>query len=171
MHPSIHAVTHPDKPAVVMADTGEIVTYAQMDAQSNQAAQYFRKQGLQTGDVLAFMLENDPLYYGLLWGAHRAGLHYVCLSTKLTEDEAGYIIENSGARLLVVSASLAKLASSFIAPADRYAIGGDLPGFKRWENAVATMPIARVADETAGASMLYSSGTTGRPKEIGRAHV
>ena len=165
-HPSIHAQTDPDKPAVIVAETGEVLTYGALEAASNRAAHFFRSKGLQQGDVVAFMLENDPAYYTLLWGAHRAGLYFVCISTKLTDDESSYIIENSGAKLLIVSASLTKATAAVTAPADRYALGGDLASFAGWEDAVAQMPATPIADERAGASMLYSSGTTGRPKGV-----
>ena len=118
-HPSIHAQTDPEKPAVIVAETGEVLTYGALEAASNRAAHFFRSKGLQQGDVVAFMLENDPAYYTLLWGAHRAGLYFVCISTKLTDDESSYIIENSGAKLLIVSASLTKATAALTAPADR----------------------------------------------------
>ena len=105
MHPSVHAQTHPDKPAVVVAETGETISYGELDAASNRAAQVFRAHGLGHEDVVAFMLDNTPHYYGLTWGAQRAGLRYVCISSRLTQDETDYILENSGAKMLVVSAS------------------------------------------------------------------
>ena len=166
MHPTIHAQTNPDKPAIIIAETGAVTTYAELESASNQAAHFFRKRGLGVGDVVAFMLENEAAYYGLVWGAHRAGLHFVCMSTKLTDDESQYILENSGAKLLVVSVNLAKAAAGLSGPADRYALGGDLPGYERWEEATIIMPETPISDERAGTSMLYSSGTTGRPKGV-----
>ncbi len=166
MHPSRHAATHPDKPAIIVAETGAVTTYAELEAASNRAAQFFRSKGLGAGDAVAFMLDNDPEYYGLLWGAHRCGVHFVCISTRLTVDETDYIMANSGAKLLVVSASLAPLATALAGTFDRYAIGGDVPGHDCWEAATAAMPATRIADERVGASMLYSSGTTGRPKGV-----
>ena len=74
MHPSTYAATHPDKPAIIVAETGETVSYAELDAASNRAAQLFRAHGLGHEDVVALMLENTPHYYGLTWGAQRAGL-------------------------------------------------------------------------------------------------
>src|SRR3546814_9963181 len=73
MHPAVHARAHPDKPAVIVAETGETIDYGAMDAASNRAAQMFRAHGLQHEDVVAFMLDNTPHYYGLTWGAQRAG--------------------------------------------------------------------------------------------------
>ncbi|MBL8651089.1 MAG: acyl-CoA synthetase [Sphingopyxis sp.] len=166
MHPSVHARTHPDKPAIIVAETGEAISYAELDAASNQVAQLFRAHGLGHDDVVAFMLDNTPHYYGLTWGAQRAGLRYVCISSRLTQDETDYILDNSGAKLLVVSASLADAAAALTTGIERFSMGGTIPGYKSWEDAVAVMPATPVADERAGTDMLYSSGTTGRPKGV-----
>jgi long-chain acyl-CoA synthetase len=166
VHPFIHARANPDKPAIIVAETGAAVTYAQLDAASNKVAQYFRSKGLKPGDVVAFMMDNTPEYYSLTWGAQRAGLYYVCMSSRLTGDESNYILENSGAQLLIVSASLGSVAEAITFQIDRYAIGGALSGYKVWEEATANMPASPIADERAGLDMLYSSGTTGRPKGV-----
>lgn len=166
MHPCIHARTNPDKPAVILAETGETLTYKQLDEASNRVAQLFRARGLKAEDVVAFMVENTPAYYTLTWAAQRSGLRYVCLSTRLTADEADYILENSGARLLVMSASLAPLASELVTQVERYALGGEIPGYGHWDDAIGKMPSTPIADERAGVDMLYSSGTTGRPKGV-----
>ena len=166
MHPFVHAAAAPDKPAVIVAETGETISYAELDAASNRAAQLFRSHGLKHDDVVAFMLENTPHYYGLTWGAQRAGLRYVCISSRLTQDETDYILENSGAKMLVVSASLASAALQLEARIERYSMGGEIAGWTRIEDALAAMPATRIADERAGVDMLYSSGTTGRPKGV-----
>src|SRR3546814_12290115 len=105
MHPSVHACTHPDKPAVIVAETGEAISYGDLDAASNRAAQMFRDHGLGHDDVVAFMLDNTPHYYGLTWGAQRAGLRYVGIPSRLTQDGTAYIPANSSATMLVVSDS------------------------------------------------------------------
>lgn len=166
MHPSVHAATHPDKPAVIVAETGEAISYAELDAASNRAAQLFRAHGLGHEDVVAFMLDNTPYYYGLTWGAQRAGLRYVCISSRLTQDETDYILENSGAKMLIVAASLAPAALQLRTTITRFSMGGAIPGWPTIEEALAAMPAERIADERAGVDMLYSSGTTGRPKGV-----
>jgi len=166
MHPSVHARSNPDKPAIIVAETGATISYGELDAASNRVAQLFRAHGLGHDDVVAYMLDNTPDYYGLTWGAQRAGLRYVCISSRLTQDETDYILENSGARLLVVSASLAGAAQQLTTQIERFAMGGAIPGYANWEEAVAAMPATPVADERAGVDMLYSSGTTGRPKGV-----
>ena len=166
MHPSVYARTTPEKPAIIVAETGEAISYGELEAASNRAAQLFRKHGLGHEDVVAFMLENTPHYYALTWGAQRAGLRYVCISSRLTQDETDYILENSGAKILVVSASLAAAALQLTTQIERFSMGGDIPGWPKIEDALAEMPATPVADERAGVDMLYSSGTTGRPKGV-----
>ena len=168
MHPTTHAVTMPDKPAIIVAETGAVTTYAQLDAASNRAAHLFRAQGLAIGATVAFLVENTPEYFALTWGAQRSGLRFVCISTKLTVAEIDYILADSGARLLVVSAGLADVSGKLTTNATRYCLGGSIPGFGSWEEAVAAMPATPVADEVTGTAMLYSSGTTGRPKGVVR---
>ncbi|MES2044774.1 MAG: acyl-CoA synthetase [Pseudomonadota bacterium] len=167
MHPSVHAIDNPDKAALIVAETGERISYAELDARSNRAAQLFRAEGLGVGDTVALLLENVPEFYELVWGAQRAGLIYVCISSKLTAAEAGYIIQDSGATLVVASASLGDTAANI--PLDgvaTFSLGGEIAGWRSWESAAAVMPATPIADQRAGVDMLYSSGTTGRPKGV-----
>jgi long-chain acyl-CoA synthetase len=169
MHPSRHAATHPDKLAYVMAATGEGVTYAQLDARSNQVAQMLRGLGLKTGDCIALFMENVREYFELAWGAQRSGLYFACISTKLTAEEVAYILRDSGARVLFATAGLGPAAAGALALVPGvagFSIGGTIPGCTDFAAALAAHPAAPVADETSGADMLYSSGTTGRPKGV-----
>jgi long-chain acyl-CoA synthetase len=166
MHPYHHAASQPDKPAVIMANSGEQLSYAELEARSNRAAQLFRACGLERGDVVAFFLMNCLDFLPLCWGAQRAGLVYTCISTRLTADEAGYIVSDSGAKLLIASAALGAVAKDLPALAHRFAQGGAIPGFLSLEEALAAQPATRIADESPGRDMLYSSGTTGRPKGV-----
>ena len=170
MHPYIHAQKNPDKPAYIMAGSGETVTYRQLDDQSNRIAQLFRSLGLKPGDHIALFLENHPRYFEICWGAQRSGLIYTALSSRLTPAEVDYIVTDCGARLFITSKHLADKATAPAAGmtgvANRYMIDGVAPGYESWEAAVARQPATRIADETAGHDMLYSSGTTGRPKGV-----
>ena len=168
MHPFRHAAATPDKPAIIVAETGAVTTYAELEAASNRVAHFFRAKGLQADDTVAFLAENTPDYFALTWGAQRSGLRFVCISSKLTAEEVDYILNDSGARLLIAGASLGPVASMLTTSVDRYSLGGAIAGFDAWETAIADMPTTPVADETAGQGMLYSSGTTGRPKGIVR---
>jgi len=169
MHPSVHAQANPDKAAVIVAETGETWSYADLDRASNRVAQLFRARGLGVGDTVALFLDNVPEYFALTWGAQRSGLFYVCISSKLTAPEACYIVEDSGAKLVVASAALGRVVEQ-LAPMlgnrGKLVLGGDVPGWERLEDALAAQPDTPIADERAGVDMLYSSGTTGRPKGV-----
>jgi len=170
MHPYIHAKKNPDKPAYIMASTGEAVTYRQLDDQSNRIAQLFRAAGLKRGDHIAFFLENNPRFFEICWGAQRSGLIYTAISSRLTAAEVDYIVSDCGARLFITSKHLAERAAE-LAPlmkgvAERFMLDGTIAGYQSWEEAVARQPATRIADETMGNDMLYSSGTTGRPKGV-----
>jgi acyl-CoA synthetase (AMP-forming)/AMP-acid ligase II len=167
MHPFVHAATAPDRPAIIMAGSGATMTYGELEARSNQIAQLMRRHGLQRGDTVALMLVNSLDYLAICWGVQRAGLVYVAMSTKLNADEASYILVDSGAKLLIASAALGAVAGpASAAVAARYAVGGMITGFADLGAAVADLPTTRIADESSGRDMLYSSGTTGRPKGV-----
>jgi long-chain acyl-CoA synthetase len=175
MHPYIHAKRTPDKPAYIMASTGEAVTYRQLDDQSNRIAQLFRSLGLKRGDHIALFLENNPRFFEICWGAQRSGLIYTAISSRLTAAEVDYIVGDCGAKVFITSRYLAERAAELAhvmkGVAHRFMLDGPLgdgrgAGYRSWEEAVARQPAERIADETAGHDMLYSSGTTGRPKGV-----
>jgi len=169
MHPVIHAADVPDKPAIVMARTGETITYQEMEGRSNQGAQLFRKLGLKVGDGVAIFMENNARFLDICWAAQRAGLYYTCISSRLTATEVEYIVKDCGAKAFISSHSLANTAAE-IAPLipgiNLLMVGGTAPGYESYEDLAGAMPKARIADETSGTDMLYSSGTTGRPKGV-----
>ena len=169
-HPSHHAKTKPDHPAYIMGRTGETVTYSMLDARSNQGAHMFRHLGLKRGDSIALMLENIPGLFDICYAAQRSGLIYTCMSTRLSSSEAEYIVKDCGARALIVSAGLTGIAGELRGRAAGveafYVMDGALAGFQSWEAAIALMPQTPIADQSAGRDMLYSSGTTGRPKGV-----
>jgi len=170
MHPFIHAENTPDKPAFIMAGTGESITYRQLEDRSNQVAQYFRSVGLKKGDGVAIFLENNPRYFEICWGAQRSGLFYTCISSRLTAEEVDYIVGDCGAKLFITSEAkkdIAREVSGLMRGVDtRLMIDGELDGYASFEEVVGTMPTDRISDECAGTDMLYSSGTTGKPKGV-----
>lgn len=169
MHPFHHAQNQADKPAYIMAGSGETVTYAQLDARSNQGAHLFRSLGLKRGDVIALMMENNARYFEIAWAAQRAGLYFVCVSTKLTAAEARYILEDCGAKVFITSPAMGPVIdelASALPGLVLYAVGGAHGAYADFESARAKMPTTPIADQSQGSDMLYSSGTTGRPKGV-----
>ncbi len=165
-HPSIFAQSHPDKAAIIMAGSGETVNFAQLDMRSNQYAHFFRSLGLGHGDTIALCMENRREFFELVWGAQRAGLVFVAISNRLTTSEIDYILADSSAHLLIATPYLGDLLDKLASPVKRYIVGGNHTGWIALEDVLASMPQTPIADERAGTDMLYSSGTTGRPKGV-----
>jgi long-chain acyl-CoA synthetase len=165
-HPSILAQSHPDKPAIIMAGSGETVSFAQLEARSNQYAHFFRSMGLGHGDTIALCMENRAEFFDIVWGAQRAGLVFVAISNRLTASEIDYILGDSAAQILIASLYLGETLDALNSPVKRYVIGGAHTGWHSIEAALEAMPTTPVADERAGTDMLYSSGTTGQPKGV-----
>ncbi|MCP5432720.1 MAG: acyl-CoA synthetase [Alphaproteobacteria bacterium] len=171
MHPHTHARERPDHPALVMADTGETLTYRALDEEANRVAHLLRRNGLRTGDHVIFALENGFAFLVLAWGAHRAGLYFTPMPTRLTAGEMAYIARDCGAKAAIVSASFAQAAAGLAADVPGLAVfsaDGAVPGCRPYEAALAECPTDLIADPEAGQPMLYSSGTTGFPKGIKR---
>ena len=155
-----------------MGTSGETLTYAELDARSNQLAQLFHAAGLRAGDHVAIFLENDLAYMEVVWAAQRSGLYYTPISALLTRSELDYVVDDCGAVALVASASLAAAAGigdRLPRVRVRLAVGGALDGFTGYEQARDAAPAVPVEPEVAGSEMFYSSGTTGRPQ--GRAQA
>ena len=169
-HPSVTAETYPHKPAIIMGGSGEITTYRELDERSNQGAQLFRSLGLQAGDHIALMLENNARFHEICWAAQRSGITYTPISTHLKREETAYILENCEAKLFIGSLALAETAESVLPEAEGvkhfFMVGGIRPGFESWEEAVDRQPSEPIADQSYGVAMLYSSGTTGKPKGV-----
>ncbi|PLW83083.1 acyl-CoA synthetase [Kineobactrum sediminis] len=170
-HPAITAETYPHKPAIIMGGSGEVVTYSELDTRSNQAAQLFRSLGLQRGDHIAMMMQNCRQFLEICWGAQRAGLIFTPISTHLKRDETNYILQNCGAKLFIASHELAATAGEVMASGAAavnhfYMVDGLADGFESWDDSAALQPEERIADEANGVPMLYSSGTTGKPKGV-----
>ncbi len=177
-HPSFHARQTPEKAAYVIAETGEARTYAALDAISNQGAHALRALGVGAGDHIALLMENRLDFMDICWAGHRSGVIYTAISRYLGADEVAYIATDCDARLFITSAkyadTAAELRQRILAETKqpmRFLMVGTPPdglpeGYESWDALVATQPTTPIADETCGMDMLYSSGTTGRPKGI-----
>ncbi len=167
MHPYLHAQENPDKPAVIMAGSGEIITYGQLDSRSNQIAQLYRSRGLEIGDTVAICMENNPQFFPVTWGSQRSGLIQVAISNRLTADEVSYILKDSGAKMLIGSRQMLPILDQIqtLNPeVSQLVFGAD--DERNIEAVLEAMPTTPITDERAGVDMLYSSGTTGTPKGI-----
>jgi long-chain acyl-CoA synthetase len=172
MYAAEHASARPDDPAIVMATSGETLTFAEYEAAANRMAQFYRDLGLRRLDHVAFFIENNPRMLECEGGAERTGLYYTCINSYLSPDEAAYIVNDSQARVVVSSAKLAEVANQLPAlcpNVERWLMvdtESPQPPYERYDEVVAQYPAEHVADEQLGAAMLYSSGTTGKPKGI-----
>jgi long-chain acyl-CoA synthetase len=170
MYPGTYAAQAPDRIAAIMAGTGETVTYGELERRSAQLAHVLHDAGLRPGDVVALLTENNLRAFEVYWAAMRSGLFITAVNNRLKPDEVAYIVSDSGATALIVSAELAATAEAIAAQTTgvklRLAYGGPVKGHDRYEEAIAAASDVPFADQPQGATMLYSSGTTGRPKGV-----
>jgi acyl-CoA synthetase (AMP-forming)/AMP-acid ligase II len=183
--PSTFAAAHPDRPAVITG-AGQVVTYAELEARSCRLAQALYAHGLRPGDCVAVVLPNDHRTHEVTWGLQRSGLYYTMVNAHLTAEEAAYIVNDSGARVLITSDTLGRLAADLtdltphvdlrllIAAAAAAGAPTGTPAHPRYveytdyDTFTSSHPAIPLEVETEGSPMLYSSGTTGRPKGIRR---
>ena len=168
MHPSAHAVTSPSKPAVIMASSGETISYAALDAESNRSAHAMRSLGLGRGDVVATLFDNRPEVFAFGLAAQRTGLYLTSISNKLSVSDVAYVLADCGARMLVASDAYVEMAREAVQASgiDLFIWGEATHAARSWSALAGEMPKTPVGDESPGTDMLYSSGTTGRPKGV-----
>lgn len=170
MYPGTHALTTPDKPAVIMAGSQEVVTYRDLDRSSAQLAVALHDLGLRKGDVVAMLSDNAAECFTIYWAALRSGLYLTAINYHLTAAEAAYIARDCDAKVLIASSRLSTLAGEVRASVPEiehaYAFGGHVEGFGSYEDLLTSAGERRLAEQPRGGDMLYSSGTTGRPKGV-----
>ncbi len=171
MYPGHWAAEKPETAAVVNTVTGAQLTWAELNQRSNQVAQRLAADGLSQGDNVAMFMDNRLEFFVIAWGVLRSGMYLTCINRYLTADEAAYIVTDSNSQVLFASADIpvtAELPAFVESCPHRYCLAGEVAGYEDYEAALADMPTEPIADERQGDSMLYSSGTTGRPKGIKR---
>ena len=160
----------PGKTAFAICETGEQVSFAQLDARANQVARVLRSCGVGAGEHVAVLMENNRRFLEACFGMDRAGVYYTTISTRLNADEVAYIVRDCSAKVLVSSVAIdgvtPVLKSLLPAEVRCFSVGGDCAGMESWEAAVDGASEQALADAAQGLDMLYSSGTTGRPKGV-----
>ena len=170
MYPGTYAAEAPERPAAVMAGTGETLSYGDLERRSAQLAHVLHDAGLRPGDVVALVTENNLRAMEVYWAALRSGLYITAVNYRLKPDEVAYIVNDSGATALVISAQQAATGTAIADQTPglklRLAFGGPVAGYGSYADTIAAAPAAPFEDQPHGATMLYSSGTTGRPKGV-----
>ena len=172
MYPGQHAQARLGQPAVVMAGSGESVSYRELEARSNRLAHLLRAAGLRRLDHYAVFMENHPRFVECCAAGERSGLYYTCINSFLTAPELAYIVNNSLSKVLITSQAKREIVLAALADCPRVelCLVVDGPGegtrVRNLDEATADSPATPLPDESLGAAMLYSSGTTGRPKGV-----
>ena len=172
MYPGRYAKARADQPAIVMARSGEAIVYREFEARANRLAHLLRAIGLKRLDHYAIFMENHPRYVECCAAGERSGLYYTAVNSYLTAPEVAYIVNNSLSRVLITSEAKRVIALQALAdcPGVEICLIVDGPGegsrVRNLGEAAAEFPAGPIADESLGGAMLYSSGTTGRPKGV-----
>ena len=174
MYTGKHVIDRADQPAFIMASSGAVVTYRELEARANRVAHLLADLGLERLDHFSIFMENNGRYLEICSAGERSGLYFTCVNSYLTADELAYIVNNSESKVLFTSRALLPVAREAIAQCpDVIACfvvdaGENDDVFADFAEATASYPSTPLERERLGGAMLYSSGTTGRPKGIVR---
>jgi long-chain acyl-CoA synthetase len=163
----------PSAPALLAEDSTR--TFDELNRRCNQLVRGLRARGIGSGDGIALLCGNTCAFAEVIWATRRAGLRITPINWHLTAQEAAYIVSDCDARALFVQAGFADIARSVtgsIRPTMlRVALEGTIEGFEAYESLLAGQDDSDIPDPLLGTSMLYTSGTTGRPKGVSRQAV
>ncbi|HZC90988.1 MAG TPA: acyl-CoA synthetase [Mycobacterium sp.] len=164
-----HAISAVQAPALIMSDGG-VVSFGELYAKSQRVAAALHGAGLRRGDGVALVLPNRPEFLEITWGCQLSGLYYTAVNTHFTPDEVAYVIDDSDAKAVFVDASMGDLAAHLRANGAgvdvHIAVGGGVPGWQSYDDVIGGAGDPPSVSD--GSEMLYSSGTTGRPKAVRR---
>src|SRR5690348_13407760 len=110
MHLGKIAAEQPGKASIIMAGSGQAISFAELDVAANKLAHVLFDAGLRPGDHIAFMLENRWEFLAIAWAAQRSGLYYTPVSSRLQADEIRYIVGDCGAKVFIASEAVADIA-------------------------------------------------------------
>jgi long-chain acyl-CoA synthetase len=163
------AAKDPDRQAIIIVETGQSITYGDLERRSESLARSLLNWGLQPGDRIAVFMENRIEFFEVLWAALRLGLRLVPVNRFLKAEEAAYIVEDSDSRALFASDALGEVARGIldIAPSNvthYVATSAGIPGYASLEQLISDAPALELPDAVHGTTMFYTSGTTGQPK-------
>ena len=171
MTTAVWASVQPDKAAVIDPD-GAQHSFAKVNANANRIARLLRQAGLKVGDAVALVCSNRAEFVEVLAATLRAGFRLTPVNWHLTADEIAYIVNDCEARAVFCEARIKACGPAVAQAPDvalKVAVGGDIEGFLNYEEALAGIDASDIPDPVLGNSMLYTSGTTGRPKGVYRA--
>ncbi len=170
---AFHANANPDKPAVI-SPFGDM-TFARLNGQANRLVRALRARGIKSGDAVALVCGNRAEFISVMQACLRSGIRLTPINWHLTGDEIGYIVDNCEAKVFIAEGRFGATISAAAALAKnatiKLSIDGHIDGFEDFAEFVATAGPDDISDPTLGGSMLYTSGTTGRPKGVFRVPV
>ncbi|WP_425228808.1 AMP-binding protein [Sphingomonas sp.] len=167
---AIWAGEQPARTAVIDPD-GTAHAYAAVNARANRLVGLLRARGLRAGDGVALIASNRVEFVEALAATQRSGLRLTPVNWHLTADEIGYVVADCEARAVIAEAGRAPVAAAMAGAPDvavRLAVGGAVEGFEEYAAALAPFDGGDIDDPVLGSQMLYTSGTTGRPKGVYR---
>jgi long-chain acyl-CoA synthetase len=174
---AVHAEKDPDRIAIILGNGDSRETFGELELRSRRIAHLLRARGLEPGGCVAALMDNtDPAFHDLFWACHRVGLYFTPVNWHLQQDEVRYIVDNCDADALFSSGRFAEVAAR-VAPSCpklrlKVATTGEIEGFEPLAAALADVPEdAPLENQREGSVMIYSSGTTGRPKGVRRPLV
>jgi long-chain acyl-CoA synthetase len=160
-----YAAVRANQTAFIMAESGESVSYAELEARANRLAHLLRFVGLKRLDHYSIFMENNARFIECCAAGERSGLYYTAINSFLTPQEVAYIVNNSLSEVLITSEAKREVALAALRDCRQVRLCIVVDGKGEGEG-VKNLDEATVADEVLGAAMLYSSGTTGKPKGV-----
>jgi long-chain acyl-CoA synthetase len=167
---ALYARLTPDAPAII-SELGNR-TFRELNQNANRLVRALRERGLRAGDSVALVCGNRPEFAEVIYACLRAGFRNTPVNWHLTADESAYILNDCEAKALIADADFAEIMAATVPLTPkltvRLAIGGEIAGFASYAGALAGRSGDDIEEPSLGTRMMYTSGTTGRPKGVAR---